>query len=113
MRKLQTRDVFNALRLIKKADLKEQLKPVIALAAEGELKVDDIGIEGMLTVIEIFSAAKSEQAIYEFLAEPFEMTPEEVGGMDLGSLTECFDRLAKENDLKNFFTILQGLITKK
>lgn len=113
MRKLQTKDVFSALRLIKRANLKEELKPVIALAAKGEMKVEDIGIEGMLTVIEIFSAAKSEHAIYEFLAEPFEMTPEEVEGMDLCTLAESLERLAKENNLKNFFTILQGLITKK
>lgn len=112
MRKLKTKDVFNAIRLIKKTNMKEDLKPVIALAAQGGMKIEDIGIEGILTVIEIFTAAKAETAIYEFLADPFEMTPEEVGDLELCALAESLDQLVKENDLKNFFTILQGLITK-
>lgn len=112
MRKLQTKDIFSVLRLIQKSNLKEELKPMIAMAAAGEMKVEDIGLEGVLTMIEIFSAAKSESAIYEFLAGPFELESEQVKEMDLCTLAENLERLSKENDLKHFFTILQGLITR-
>ena len=113
MRKLQTKDIFSALRLIQKANLKEELKPLIVLAAEGKANVEDIGIEGVITVIEIFASQKSESAIYEFLAGPFETDAENVEQMDLTELMEGIEYLAKESNLKNFFMGLQGLITKK
>lgn len=113
MRKLQTRDVFNALRLIKKAELKEEIKPVVRLAADGNLDIADIGIEGVLTIIEIFTEKKAESAIYDFLAGPLEKDASEVEQMELMELVESLKQLSEENDLKVFFTILSGMITKK
>ncbi len=113
MRKLQTSDIFNALRLIKKANLREEIKPILKLASEGSMQVEDIGIEGIISLIEIMSEKKAEQAIYEVLAAPFEMTAKEVEQMDIISLAESLKILAQENDLKGFFTLLAGLISKK
>lgn len=113
MRKLQTKDIFQALRLIKKANLKEEIKPVLSLAASGEMAVQDVGIEGVLSIIEIFTEKKAEAAIYEFLSGSFEVSPGEVEAMELAELAGNLKRLAQENDLKVFFTALQGLITKK
>ena len=113
MRKLQTRDVFNALRLIKKAELKEEIKPVVKLAADGDLKIEDIGIEGILTCIEIFTEKKAESAIYDFLAGPLEKDAGDVEKMELMELVEGLKQISEENDLKAFFTILSGMITKK
>lgn len=112
MRKLQTSDVFNAMRLIKKANLKEEIKPILRRAGEGNLNVEDVGIEGILGFIEILTEKKSEQAIYEVLAGPFEMSPQEIETMTLDLLMENLQQLAKENDLKSFFTILLGLNKK-
>jgi len=113
MRKLQTQDVFAAMRAISKADLKEEIKPLLKKASAGEVNVEDVGIEGILGLIEIFSQNKSEKAIYEVLAGPFETTAKEVEQMDLLILVENLEMLTKENDLKRFFTLLAGLITKK
>lgn len=113
MRKLQTKDIFSALRLIQKVNLKKEIKPIFAMAARGDAKVEDVGLEGILTFIETLSASKAESAIYEFLSEPFEMEPEAVRAMGICALAEHLEQLAKENDLKNFFTILQGLITAR
>jgi hypothetical protein len=113
MRKLQTSDVFNAMRLIKKANLKEEIKPVLKMAAAGEMNVEDVGIEGILSLIEILAEKKSEQAIYDVLAGPFEMEPKDVEKMDLNVLADNLDALAKENDLKRFFSLLAGLLGKK
>lgn len=113
MRKLQTKDVFNAMRLIKKANVREEIKPIIKLAAEGSLGVVDIGIEGILTVFEIFSEKKAEDAIYEFLCEPLEIGKEELESLELMELAEKLEEFAKENDIKAFFTILSGMITSK
>ena len=113
MRKLQTKDVFNALRAIKKAGLEEEIKPVLKLAGSGELQVEDVGIEGVLTIIEILTEKKSEQVIYEILAGPFEMEAKDVESMDLDNLIEKLKQLAEENNLKSFFTALAGMIGKK
>ena len=77
------------------------------------MKVEDVGIEGILSLIEILAEKKCEQAIYEVLAGPFEMAPKEVEQMDLIALAENLETLAKENDLKRFFTLLAGLLSKK
>lgn len=113
MRKLQTSDVFNALRLIKKAKLKEELKPVMELAGRGELRVEEIGIEGILTAIEIFSEKGAEKALYEVLSSPFEASPEEIEVMDINTLASRLEQLSKENDIRRFFTVLSGLLSKK
>lgn len=113
MRKLQTSDIFNTLRLIKKVDLKEELKPVIKMAADKELKIEDVGITGILSVIEILTEKKAEQGMYEILAGPFEMTAKEVEKLELDELVINIETLAKENNLKRFFSLLAGLISKK
>ncbi|NCU41084.1 hypothetical protein EOL73_05020 [Candidatus Saccharibacteria bacterium] len=113
MRKLQSKDVFNAMRAISKANLKEELKPVLAKISENKMSIEDAGIEGILAVMEIFSAKKSEQAIYEVLAGPFEMTAKEVEELDLNVMLDNLIQLAQENNLKRFFTLLEGMISTK
>lgn len=115
MRKLQTKDVFNALRIIKKAELKEELKPFIKQVAESKdkLALEDVGIDGILTVFEILVEKKAEQGVYDFLAGPFEMESKEVEAMELNNLVEKLKELAGENNLKVFFTSLSGMIGKK
>ena len=113
MRKIIASDVFNMLRIIKKSNLKEELRPYFRLAAEGTLNIQDIGIETILGLMEIMSEQRSEDAIYEFLAGPFEMNPEEVAKLDLDTLVNLLSQLAKENDLKVFTKAVSGLISKQ
>lgn len=110
MRKLQTKDVFSTMRLIKKANMREEIKPFIKLASQGEINIEDIGIEGILGLLETFAEKNAENAIYEVLAGPFECKPEEVASMELNTLKENLEALERENDLKVFFTSLVGLI---
>jgi hypothetical protein len=113
MRKLQTPDVFNALRAISKANLKEEIKPIIKKAIEEKMNIEDAGIEGVLSMLDFLSQHKCEQAFYEVLSGPFEMTADEVKKLDLVIFVDNIETLSKENDLKRFFTLLAGLITKK
>ena len=113
MRKLKGTDLFNTLRLIKKANLKDELLPVIKQLTASGMSVEDMGITGFLTIIEILTERKAEQGIWEVLAGPFEMKPDEVAGLDLLDLAEKMEQLAEENDLKRFFTMLSGLMQKK
>ena len=113
MRKLQTSDLFSALRLIKKAGLKEEIKPLLKMAADGGFSVEDVGIEGILCLIEAITDRKSEIAIYEVLSGPFEVDAKQVEQMDLCTLADNLQALAKENDLKRFFSLLSALNSKQ
>lgn len=119
MRKLKTLDIFKALRAIQKAGIKQELAPMIAeLAKLNNQKSDadamvNVGIMGMITVAEAFAKKDSEQCLYDFLAGPFELQPEEVAEMELDCLSEHLRKLAEENDISNFFRSLHGLISMR
>lgn len=112
MRKLNTADVFAALRLIRTTNLREEIKPLLKAAAAEEMSVEDVGIDGILTLIEAFSERQAEEALYNVLAGPFEVKPEEVAAMGLGELAEKLRALAEENDLKSFFGYVSGVLGK-
>lgn len=102
MRKLKTADLFTGARMLKKLGLKEQAKQIAAQAD----KVQDIWAMGFDFVWSIFDAAtdkSGEKLLYEFLAGPFEMAPEEVADLDLPTLIDMVKQLAEENNLLPFF----------
>ena len=101
MRKLQTRDLFSAGRMIKELDLKNTIKE-LGLKANKENSYE-IGAELILRIFEKASERKSEEKIYEFLAGPFEMNPEEVAKLELNSLLENMKKISDIENLKSFF----------
>jgi len=111
MRKIMTKDIFMAMRVIKKSGMKQELIPLVQKAAEAG--IEQIGIEGILTVIEVLSENNSEKALYEVLAGPFEMSVEEVESLELDVFTGMLCELGEQNNLQNFFKALSGLITSK
>ncbi len=113
MRKINTRDVFAALRLVQKSGLKDKLTPVIKGIAEKGTAVVDTGILGILSVIEVFSENRCEQMVCEWLAGPLETDAESIEEMDLGQLGDALEALGRENDIRRFFSVLSGLLTKK
>lgn len=102
MRKLKTTDVFAGARLIKQLGLKEEAKAIAAKADE----IQDIWSMGFDFVWGIFDRAtdtNGEALLCEFLAGPFEKTPEEMADLELTELMSGVKRLAEENDLMPFF----------
>lgn len=112
MKKLTGNDLFAAMRLVKKSGAKQELIPVIKGIASGD-DVESVGILGIMTIIEAASARAVEDAVWEFLAAPFEMTAEEVGSMELSKLMDCIEQLVAENDLADFFGRLCRLTISK
>lgn len=111
MRKIQTSDVFHAVRIIEKSGLKDELVPVIKdIAAKGTDALDS-GILGILTAL--FSVAKMEQPIYEWLAPITGMEPEEISALDLDDLGQMLKDLASQNNLRAFFKAVSGLAAKR
>ena len=102
MRKLKTADIPAFCRGIKKLGLKEQIKD-IAQKANNAKDVWSFGFDFMWDIFDIATEKHGEAVIYEILAGPFEMTPEQVGDLDLEVLIDNLKQLAAENNLAGFF----------
>ena len=113
MKKLATSDLFAALRIVKAANLREPLKPLLRKVSNGQNSIEDVGIETILIIIEGIAEAKAEDAFYAFLANPFEMKKEDVAALAPAELFSKLKELAEENDLANFFSSLSTLITSR
>lgn len=102
MRKLKTSDIPVLCRCLKKLGLKEKVR---ALALEVNTAAEAWN-RGFDTIWELFDSATEtdgEMELYNFLAGPFEMTPEEVRDLDLEVLMDSLKQLAADNNLLTFF----------
>ena len=112
MKKIQTTDMFNALRIVKASGIKDELSRLIkSLTDKSDTRT--VGIYGALTIIEAMSNAGAEQEIYKFLAPIAEKTVDEIKEMSMDEFISLLEQIGKENDIHAFFTRLSGLITLK
>lgn len=102
MRKLKTADIPVFCRCVKRLGLKDKIRE-IAQAANNIQDVWNFGFDFVWDLFDIATEKEGEEALYEFLAGPFEMTPAEVRDLDLDVLMENVQHLVKENNLKGFF----------
>ena len=113
MRRLNTADVFVAARAVKRSGLRDELKKYITqIAQDGSADVEDIGIDTMLRIIEVFAEKESEEAIYLVLSGPFEMDAADVAALPLDKLAGNLDFIAKDGGLLLFFRWLSGILGK-
>lgn len=107
MRKLQTRDIFELARVVKKVDLKEELKEIAIKTNKDNEGADEysLGFDFIFGVIEKFIEKESENAIYEFLSGPFECTPEEVEKIDPFDLVQGIFEIASIEKWKSFLKL--------
>lgn len=103
MRKLQTSDVFELARLIKRAGIKDELKDV-ALKANKE-DIEGTGFDLIFGVVEKLTEQKVEDDLYKFLSGPLEESPEEVKVMDPLELVEKIMRIADMEKWKAFLKL--------
>lgn len=102
MRKLKTSDIPVLCRCVKKLGLKEEIKAV-AQKANTATDVWSFGFDFIWNLFDIATEQAGEACLYEFLAGPFEMTPEEVRDLDMEILLENLQKLVQENNLAVFF----------
>lgn len=125
VRKLNTADLFEFMRMVKRTGVKDELKkvaknmpkkekqPKLALveneAAEKSKVVPEkpsqaeVGIDLAFSVMEIFSNQNAEDEIYKFIARPFQCTPEEVAENDLMDTIEKLKDVADAQKWASFF----------
>lgn len=102
MRKLKTSDIPSFCRCLKKLGVREQFR---AIAAEANTAKDvwDRGFDLVWGIFDAATEAPGENALYDFLAGPFETTSKCVADMDLGDLLAGIQELLNDENLMVFF----------
>ncbi len=109
MRKLKTADIPALSRCLKKLGLKEQFRELALKSGDSADRWAD-GFDLVWNLFDKATETGGEIAIYEFLAGPFEMAPEEVADLDLDVLIQNLKMLVEENNLGTFFDIAARLM---
>lgn len=102
MRKLKTTDIPAFCRCLKKIGIKNEIQ-AIAKEADNAKDVWDKGFDLIWNIFDLATEAEGENALYEFLAGPFEMNPKAVADLDFEVLFDNLKQLADENNLTVFF----------
>lgn len=121
MRKINTADTFAAMRVIKAAGVKDEIKK-IALDIEDKRKKKikftsemqkQMGAELFFSIIDGLAEKKAELLMYDLLAGPLEMDPKDIAELPIQDLFEKIAELSKmmaPEGWANFFKSLVALI---
>ena len=103
MRKLKTSDIFAFSRCLTTIGVKEEISKI----AEGYKKggnIEQLGIDILYRIFELAGEKKAEQAIYDFLSQPFEISPDQVAELPIDMLFEKIQELVSDGKtLASFF----------
>lgn len=111
MRKLKTRDIFPFCRVIKALNMKDEFKRIakeadtVAEAMEMVADAWGTGFEFLWALFEAAAEKKAENALYEFITQPMEMSREELEDLDLTELWTKLQELAELNNMTGFFKL--------
>ena len=117
MRKLNGHDVFMALRVLKKIEIKEELVELAKALNDKANNVSQttLGAKLILSVLANCGDEGAEHAICDFLAGPLENTGDELASTDLTQLFNMTGELIQSMDLeewKAFFTSVVKMLRK-
>ena len=114
MRALNNSDLFAFVRLVKKAKITDKIKELtLSINNINEINTESFGYDVMFTIIEAAAEKESEQAVYEFLSGPLEMTAEELALADPVETIEKVMQIADVEKWKTFFTSAANLMKSK
>lgn len=97
MRNLNNKDLFRIMRIIRKANIKDEL---INMDFSGSLDDTQLGAMMILQVIE--SAPEAENEIFELLADIAGVSVEEIENDEFELLPKIIDHLKGQKNLVNF-----------
>lgn len=117
MRKLNIKDAFSLARIIKKADIKEEIADFANRIAtkrtdskESTVNTEAVGLEFVVTLITSLSSKDTEQEFYALLADiRGDITADEVSKLSIPEALDNVKAIIRENDIKSFFTSLSAL----
>jgi hypothetical protein len=116
MRKLSIKDAFTFARIIKKADIKEEIADFANRIAvknnskDETVNTEAVGLEFVITLITSLSNKETEQEFYSLLADiRGDITADEVSKLSIPDVLDNVKTIVRENDIKSFFTSLSAL----
>lgn len=107
MRKLNTSDCFSLIRLINATGIKDTLAEELKDLMNGKkkaLNAEDNGMELIFALISAFGNKGAEQAFYEFLSAPLEMTEDEIKNLPPQETLRLIKELATIEEWRDFFS---------
>ena len=100
MRKANTNDLFNIVRLIDHIGLKEEVFKV----TKGTDDIERIGFDFIFELLIKATTEEAQKEIYAVLAQPFECEPDQIGlnsfDENVNKFMECFDLKTLANFIK-------------
>ena len=116
MRKLSIKDAFTLARIIKSADIKEEIADFANRIAVKNKSKDEtvnteaVGLEFVITLLTSLSNKETEQEFYSLLADiRGDITADEVSKLSIPEVLDNVKTIIRENDIKSFFTSLSAL----
>lgn len=116
MRKLSIKDAFTLARIIKKANIKEEIADFanrIAIknnSKDETVNTEAVGLEFVITLLTSLSNKETEQEFYSLLADVRgDITSDEVSKLSIPEVLDNVKAIIRENDVKSFFTSLSVL----
>lgn len=106
-RGLKTKDLFSIIRIIKKMNMKSEIKKLvtdITGKTEKEKKVAMQGLKADLMMLFIENITNAEQEIYKFLGSLADKTPQQIEDQELEDTFEMIEELFKEEKFKDFLS---------
>lgn len=113
MRKLQTSDLFSAMRLVSKIDLKRDLQEIYRRSQEAHMSQREAGLEVFYILLSKAAEEKTEALVYEFLADIFEVKPESIRTMPPTEMFEKVFEAAGPAEWMDFFGKVRRLTAQK
>lgn len=118
MRKLGLKDAFALARIIKAANLRDELAAFGLEVRELQksdksANVEEIGIKFLITVATSISDEKIENQFYKLYADVKGAKADEIGMYDISTIRADITELVEINDLKSFFNSLSALMSKQ
>ncbi len=116
MRKLSIKDAFTLARIIKSADIKDEIADFANRIAvknnskDETVNTEAVGLEFVVTLITSLSSKDTEQEFYALLADiRGDITADEVSKLSIPEVLDNVKTIIRENDIKSFFTSLSAL----
>lgn len=118
MRKLGLKDAFALARIIKTANIRDEiaafgLEVRELQKAEKSANVEEIGIKFLITVATSISDEKIENQFYKLYADVKGAKVDEIAMYDISTIRADVAELVEVNDLKSFFKSLSALMSKQ
>ena len=111
MRKLSIKDAFTLARIIKSANIKEEIADfanrisVKKNSKDETVNTEAVGLEFVITLLTSLSNKETEQEFYSLLADiRGDITADDVSKLSIPEVLDNVKAIIRENDIKSFFT---------